>query len=59
MNGWLDIGMGCQGIGGVTVPGDKFMTELGTQCHGLIDVVEVGHQLDSEVFSNLIDSVIL
>lgn len=54
--------MGAQGGGGVIIPGGlQGNTEPGTCCHGLGDMVVFTHGLDliSEVFSSLIDAVIL
>lgn len=49
--------------GGVIVPGGvKEKAECGTQCHGLVNKVVLGHRLDlmiSKVLSNLNDSMIL
>lgn len=51
------------GGGGVTVHGGvKEKTECGTQCHGVVDKVVLGHWLDlmiSKVLSDLSDSMIL
>lgn len=56
---WNDF----QGGGEVIIPGGvKGRAGCSTQCHGLVDRAAFTHRLDSmtsEIFSNLVDSVIL
>lgn len=45
--GQINIGMGHQEDGGVTIPGDvEEMTGCGTYCYGLVDMVVIDQELD-------------
>lgn len=59
---WWGIGSGCQGGGGVSVPGNGQETwRYVTWGHGLLGMVEINWQLNLilEVFHNCSDSMIL